>query len=76
MDASKHQHEVALEAERLRRVSQILAGGLIGLKRRGTLSIGNAGDGRAAETSFPISSKSPPSRLESSAESGLTVHDG
>ena len=75
MDASKHQHEVALEAERLKRVSQILAGGLIGLKRRGTLSIGDAGDGRAAETSLPISIDAPVTRLESFAESGLTVLD-
>jgi hypothetical protein len=62
--------------ERRARVAEILAGGLVRLKRRGTLAARVAGDAVADPTSLPISGDSPASRLESSAESGLTVHDG
>lgn len=61
--------------ERRGRVAEILAVGLVRLKRRGMLAVGRDDDA-ANKTSLPISGDSPTSRLESSGESGLTVHDG
>ena len=63
-------------SERRARVAEILASGLVRLKRRGTLAIPYADETKASETSLPISGDSPASRLECSSKSGLTVHDG
>ena len=73
---SEKQKESPLEDERWRRVSQILAGGLVRLNSRGTLAIENGNGQRHGENSLSIPGDSPESRLESPAESGLTVHDG
>ncbi|TWU44450.1 hypothetical protein Poly51_61360 [Rubripirellula tenax] len=76
MSAAKNLDERVLEEQRMNRVSEILAGGLVRLNHRGTLAIRDGDDANAGETSLPISTDSPASRLEASAESGLTVHDG
>lgn len=59
--------------ERRRRIATILANGLIRLSRSGGLSQKADQDG---SNSLPISANSANSRLESSSESGLTVHNG
>ncbi len=63
-----------LSAEQLeQRVVEILAIGLMRLNRRAGLSKATERDG---STSLPISGDSAASRLESSSDSGLTVHNG
>ena len=59
--------------QREQRVVEILAIGLTRLNRRAGLSKAPERDG---STSSPISGDSAASRLESSRDSGLTVHNG
>ena len=72
MAANHDLDELSVE-ERRRRIVTILAAGLVRLSRSGGLSQKADQDG---SNSSPISADSANSRLESSSESGLTVHNG
>ncbi len=72
MAANHDLDELSVE-ERRRRIVTILAAGLVRLSRSGGLSQKADQDG---SNSLPISADSANSRLESSSESGLTVHNG
>ncbi|WP_146462498.1 hypothetical protein [Rubripirellula tenax] len=63
-------------AERRARVAAILAGGLVRLKRRGALAVGEATDASGGETSLSISDDPLASRLESLGDIRLTDLDG
>ena len=71
--AAKYDPDELIPEERFQRIASILGAGLVRLSKRKRLLKGSE---QQSDKSPPISGNSAEDRLESSPESGLTVHDG
>ncbi len=71
--AAKYDPDELTPEERFQRIASILGAGLVRLSKRKRLLKDSE---QQSDKSPPISGDSADDRLESSPESGLTVHDG